>query len=521
MAEVRVINPIVSTETRELRVCAYARVSSDSDDQQGSFLAQVNYYTDFINSHPEWEFVDIYADEGITGTRTDKRDEFQRLLKDCRKGKIDRILTKLISRFSRNTRDCLETIRELKTLSVEIEFEKEQINTGKITSEMMIGVLGSMAQEESVSISNNMRLGYQMRMQNGGFITCNPPYGYRLESRDLIIDEAEAKIVRRIFQSYLTGKGVNEIAAELTNEQIRRKDGCTYWFHSSISYILANEKYIGDALLQKTFSTDTLPFCTVRNTGQKDRYYVQNSHPWIICKADFERIKSLIKSRSEYYCHGRTARQYPLSKKIQCGKCGHTFKRKLGNGGKTYWVCGNHYQSKENCSMKQICEGEIYSAFIRLCNKLKHNSRYILTPLLDQLLALKSHETKNNVRIGEINKEIAELNEQNLVLNRLRSKGYMDSAVFMEQVNIINQKIAHLRGTRRKLLDKDEDDQMITDVRNLIALMEDGVTTLTAFDEVLFNSIVDKIIVPAQDRLKFRLTGGMEFTEQLRGVNEK
>ena len=171
--------------------------------------------------------------------------------------------------------------------------------------------------------------------------------------------------------------------------------------------------------------------------------------------------------------------------------------------------------------MKQICEDEIYSAFIRLCNKLKHNSRYILTPLLDQLLALKSHETKNNFRIVEINMEIAELNEQNLVLNRLRSKGYMDSAVFMEQVNIINQKIAHLRGTRRKLLDKDEDDQMITDVRNLIALMEDGVTTLTAFDEVLFNSIVDQIIVPAQDQLKFRLTGGMEFTEQLRGVNEK
>lgn len=516
MPEVRVINPNGAAVPGKLKVCAYARVSSDSNDQLNSFLAQVKHYTDFIQGHPEWEFVDIYADEGLTGTRMDKRDEFQRLLKDCRKGKIDCILTKSISRFSRNTRDCLETIRELKVLGIEIEFEKEHINTGKISSEMIIGVLGSMAQEESISISNNMRLGYQMRMKSGKFITCNPPYGYKLSGRDLLIDEDEAQIVRRIFKCYLSGKGVNEISEELTNEQIKRKDGSTFWSHTAVSYILTNEKYIGDALLHKTCSTGTLPFRTIRNTGQQERYYVENSHSAIISKDQFERARCLILTRSEQYCQTKPAVQYPLSKKIRCGECGYIFKR-VSNGDKIYWVCGNHNQNKGNCSIKQISESLINAAFIRMYNKLRQNSRFILTPLLNQLLALKAHETMSNAKISEIDKEITELNGQNLVLNRLRSKGYMDSAIFIEQVNSLNSKINELRHTRRLVLNQDDEDQMISETRNLIAIVDDGISVLKYFDEILFSSIVNQIIVPAQDRLTFRLIGGLELIESLKG----
>jgi DNA invertase Pin-like site-specific DNA recombinase len=514
MAEVRVINPIASPETNKLRVCAYARVSSDSDDQQNSFVAQVDYYTELINSNEDWEFVDIYADEGLTGTRADKREDFQRMLKDCRKGKIDRILTKSISRFARNTRDCLETIRELKTLGVEVEFEKEQINTGKITSEMMVSFFGSFAQEESISISNNMRWSYRKRMQSGEFITCKAPYGYRLVNGDLIVHEQEARVVRRIFQSYIAGKGMLEIADELSAEKIPKRNGGTDWLESTVAYILKNERYMGDALLQKKCSTDTLPFRKIRNHGEKDKYYVQNSHTPIISKAEFEQARK-ITQRQSAYDKANKPRQYPLSRKIVCGECGGTFKRRVCNG-KTYWVCRNHDRGKEKCGVKQIQETEIYEAFKRMYHKLRHNSRYILFPLLEQLQALKAAGTMSNVRIGEINKEIAELTGRNLILARLKSKGYMDSAVFMEQTNEINQKIISLRAKRRNLLEKDEDDSAITDVKNLIAIIEDGRPVQQGFDEPLFHGVVDKIVAVSQEEIRFRLIGGLELTERLR-----
>lgn len=514
MAEVKVINPIASPETNKLRVCAYARVSSDSEDQLNSFVAQVNYYTELINGNEEWEFVDIYADEGLTGTRADKREDFQRMLKDCRKGKIDRILTKSISRFSRNTKDCLQTLRELKLLGVEVEFEKEQINTGKITSEMMVSFFSSAAQEESVSISSNMRLGCRMRMRKGTYINPSVPCGYRLVNRELMIREDEAKVVRRIFASYLAGKGIDKIAAELSEEKIPKKDGATKWHYDGVSYILTNERYIGDTLLQKKFTTDTLPFKLIRNKGQKDRYYIHNSHEAIISRSDFEQVKLLLEKRNCIHYQQKTPQQYPLSRKIQCGECGHTFKRKVCNG-KTYWVCHNHNKGKERCSIKQIEEPEFYKAFVRMYNKLKLNCRYILTPHLDQLLALKSRSTMSNVRISEINKEIAELTDQNLILNRLRSKGYMGSDIFMEQTNEINRRINSLRSMRRKLLEQDEDDKTIAAMKDLIAVVEDGPPILADLDEPLFHSIVDTIIVESQDKIRFRLTGGLELAEPI------
>ncbi|MDF9409675.1 MAG: hypothetical protein A4E52_00796 [Pelotomaculum sp. PtaB.Bin013] len=359
MAEVKVITPIASLETNKLRVCAYARVSSDSEDQLNSFIAQVNHYTELIKGNEEWEFVDVYADEGLTGTRADKREDFQRMLKDCRKGKIDRILTKSISRFARNTKDCLQTLRELKILGVEVEFEKERINTGKITSEMMVSFFSSAAQEESMSISSNMKLGCRGRMRKGTYVNPSVPCGYRFVNRELMIREDEAEVVRRIFASYLAGKGIDEIAAELTKDKVPKKDGGTKWYYDGVFYILTNERYIGDTLLQKKFTTDTLPFKLIRNKGQKDRYYIHNSHEAIVSRSDFEQVKLLLEKRKTIHLFQQTSRQYPLSRKIRCGECGHTFKRKVCNG-KTYWVCRSHDQGKDRCGIKRIEEPEFY-----------------------------------------------------------------------------------------------------------------------------------------------------------------
>ena len=197
MSEVRVIQPVTIQMAEKLRVAAYARVSSDSADQRNSFSAQVKYYTQFIQAHEDWQFVDIYADQGITGTRTEKREDFLRLMRDCRQGKIDRILVKSVSRFARNVQDCIQTVRELKKLDVTIFFEKERINTGVMGNEMFLSMMSAFAQEESVSISKNMRKGAVMRMQNGTFRLSQPPYGYRLDEYGLLtIQPEEAEVVR-------------------------------------------------------------------------------------------------------------------------------------------------------------------------------------------------------------------------------------------------------------------------------------------------------------------------------------
>lgn len=251
MPEIRVIEPIIFAPAEKLRVCAYARVSSDSTDQRNSFASQVNYYTKYIQAHEGWTFVDIYADQGITGTSALKRDEFLRLMRDCRQGKIDRILVKSVSRFARNAQDCIEAVRELRQLGVTVYFEKEHINTANMSNEMFLSMMSAFAQEESISISKNMRKGAVMRMKNGTFRLSQAPYGYYLDEKGiLIVQQEESKIVQRIFGNFLSGMGIQEIAAELQKEHIPKLNGEPIWSYTGILYILTNERYIGDELFQ-------------------------------------------------------------------------------------------------------------------------------------------------------------------------------------------------------------------------------------------------------------------------------
>ena len=209
------IEPTERPQNVRLRVAAYTRVSSDSEDQLNSFAAQNRYYTELISSKAEWRMVDIYADEGITGTSVAKRDDFQRMMADCRRGLIDQILVKSISRFARNTKDCLQNIRELKELGVNVRFEREGIDTVNVSSELITAIYAAFAQKESESISGNMRWSYQRRMESGEFNTCKAPWGFRLDGRKLKVYEPEADIVQRIFREYLSGKNPQEIADDL------------------------------------------------------------------------------------------------------------------------------------------------------------------------------------------------------------------------------------------------------------------------------------------------------------------
>lgn len=281
-ANVKIIPPR-AVRPDVLRVAAYCRVSSDSADQLHSYAAQIRYYTDLIQSHEGWEMVDIYADEGITGTRMDKREDFNRLLADCRRGKIDKVLVKSISRFARNTRDCLASLRELFRLGVSVLFEKENIDTGTLTTELMVSVSSSLAQQESVSISQNQQMSYQRRMERGEFITCTAPYGYRMpDGKNLIIEESEAREVRWMFQAYLDGKSVKRIAEEMNRKEVHNSWKRGVWYEQLIRKMLSNEKYVGDSLCQKTYTANTFPFVKKTNHGEVDQYYIENTHPAII-----------------------------------------------------------------------------------------------------------------------------------------------------------------------------------------------------------------------------------------------
>lgn len=512
--EVIVIDPTVQEKVEhKLQVAAYARVSSDSVDQLNSFAAQIKHYTEIFNSHEEWGIVDIYTDESITGTRADTRPDFQRMLKDCRKGKINRILTKSISRFSRNTKDCLETLRELSKLGITVYFEKENIDTAEMPSELIITLFSSGAQEESYSISGNMRWSYQHRMKSGNFITCKAPFGYRLVNGTLLIDERESEIVRYVFKSYLDGKSKNELAKELTAIGLPTRDGNSQWQCTTIDYLLKNERYMGDAILQKHFTTDTLPFEKKRNLGEKDKYHVKGCHQGIISAEVFQKVQRLNDSRATV--NPSKPKRYPLSQKVKCSECGSTFRRVCIND-KTYWTCRKHYtKGNEVCQTQQIPEMEIHKAFTVLYNKLKISYGRILVTMLEQLQSLKTNRNQSNAQVCEINKEMANLTEQNHVLSGLKSKGYIDSALFISKTNELSHKIAKLKADKNKLMDSDDDDDTIMETQSLIEILENAPNYIDEFEISLFESIVTQIIVISDDKIKFCLTNGLELTETI------
>lgn len=286
-------------QSERLRVAAHCQVSTELDEQANSYETQVSHYKELIQKDPIWEFAGIFADDGISGTNTKKRDQFNKMIKACKAGKIDLIVTKSISRFARNTIDCLKYIRDLKAINVAIFFEKENINTMDAKGEVLITIMASLAQQESESLSQNVRLGLQYRYQQGKvLINHNHFLGYTKDKDgNLVIEPEEAKTVKRIFYSYLQGMTMKQIAESLKADGVLTGGGKTNWHSSGIALILKNEKYTGDALLQKTYTVDLLTKKRVKNNGIMPQYYVENDHPAIIPKSVFMQVQNLIRRR--------------------------------------------------------------------------------------------------------------------------------------------------------------------------------------------------------------------------------
>lgn len=513
-ANVTVIPPrAVRPDT--LRVAAYCRVSSDSADQLHSYAAQIQYYTDLIQNHDGWDLVDVYADKGITGTRMDKREDFNRLLADCRKGKIDKVLVKSISRFARNTRDCLASLRELFRLGVSVLFEKENIDTGTLTTELMVSVSSSLAQQESVSISQNQQMSYQRRMERGEFITCTAPYGYRMpDGKNLVIEESEAREVRWMFQAYLDGNSVKRIAEEMNRKEVHNSWKRGVWYEQLIRKMLSNEKYVGDSLCQKTYTANTFPFVKKTNHGEVDQYYIENTHPAIISRETFDKVQNLLKKRAERRPSSR--QRTPLCLKVICGNCGSVYMRRVNKSDHTTWVCRKHDRNAIDCPNGRVPEAELYGAFVRMYNKLKRNTRVVLLPAIKQMEELRDVIQRGNPAMLAVNKAIAKASEQSYNISKLQTAGLLDTDACTAKFNEINAQLAKLRAERRRLLENEDIDDAIDALQQTVDLIRHGPERLEEFDEGLFHSLVGQIVVESQTCVRFRLQGGIELKEPVK-----
>ena len=366
--------PATVTEARKLRVCAYARVSTEQDEQESSYEAQVDYYTNYIQSNSGWEFCGVYADRGISGTNTKYREGFNNMIATALAGGIDLILTKSISRFARNTVDTLQIVRKLKERGVEVIFEKENLHTFDPKCEVMLTIMSSLAQEESRSISENVRWGKRKSMQDGKVSLAYSSFlGYRKgeDGRPEIVEE-EAQIVREIYDSFLAGYSIRAIAESLTSRGIPTPMGKKNWSVSTIRSILSNEKYRGDALLQKTYTTDYLSKKVKKNNGELPSVLVHNSHEPIIDPATYDRVQALLQEQQATKSHSR----HPFVGKIICGDCGGYYGHKvwrLRSTGKHYdvWYC-NHKYNGDSCHTPRLKEAEVialYNEVMKKCGK--------------------------------------------------------------------------------------------------------------------------------------------------------
>lgn len=502
---------------KKLRVAAYCRVSTDSDAQLESLETQKTHYENYINSRDDWEFAGLYFDEGITGTKADKRPKLMRLIDDCKAKKIDFVITKSISRFSRNTTDCLDIVRTLLNLNIPVYFEKENINTGSMESELFLSILSSMAEGESTSISENNKWSIKKRFENVTYKLGYVPYGYRWENGEIIVDPEQAVIVKRIFSELLAGKGTDAIAKGLNAENVPTKKG-GHWTSTSIRGILTNEKYTGDCIFQKTYTDSS--FNRHRNDGQLDQYYVADHHEAIISHEDFNAAAALIKQRANEKGIQRGSdkyqQRYAFSGKIICGECGDTFRRRIHSstyGKYAAWVCNTHLADISKCSMLYLRDDDIKLAFATIMNKLIYCHKLVLKPYLESLQANTNDEAF--LRIQQLEILLEQNAEQRETLHKLMAQGYIDQILYTQENNALltqaNDFRSDIEALNRSVTD---DTSKVYETERLIHFCERG-EMLPEYSEDLFELFVDHIEVYSRQSIGFVLHCGLTFKERI------
>ncbi|MBV1757995.1 MAG: recombinase family protein [Dethiosulfatibacter sp.] len=502
---------------KKLRVAAYARVSTGSDEQLLSLETQKVHYENYINANDEWVFAGIYFDEGISGTKVEKRIGLLQMLSDCETGSIDYIITKSISRFSRNTTDCLEMVRRLQELNIPVFFEKENINTGSMDSELMLTILSSMAESESVSISENSKWSIQKRFQNGTFIVSYPPYGYENKNGELVIIPEQAVVVKRIFEEALAGKGTRAIARGLEQDGIPTKKN-RIWSPSTINGILKNEKYTGDVIFQKTFTDRS--FNRHKNRGELNQYQVENHHAPIITHEVFNKAQDLLdqhgKEKGIEKDKGKYQVRYAFSGKIICGDCGSKFKRRKHykpSGDYVAWCCSKHIENKKECSMKYVAEEALKVTFVRMMQKLVATHTKIIKPFAWSLSGTNDKEYL--LKLSEIDERIGKNIEQRQVLVGLMSSAILEPAVFNKENNALVAELNRLQIEKELLASSIISYRKQSEEAQKLLKYLSKCGDILQFDDNIFLEYVEKIVVGSREEVVFTLKCGLNLPERL------
>ena len=501
------------------RVAGYARVSTDSEEQQTSYEAQVDYYTKYIQSKPEWTFVRVYTDEGISALNTKHRDGFNEMIADALDGNIDLIVTKSVSRFARNTVDSLTTVRKLKEKGIEVYFEKEGIATLDSKGELLITIMSSLAQEESRSISENVTWGQRKRFADGKVSVAYGKFLGYCKGADGIMEivPEEAETVRTIYRQFIQGKTTNAIAASLTRKGVPTPGGKEKWQATTIESILTNEKYKGSALLQKKFTTDFLTKKMKPNEGEVPQFYVENSHPAIICPEEWDRVQNEIVRRKATGRHHNSLS--PFSAKIICGDCGEYYGSKVWHSNSKYrrtiWQCNGKFKGADKCQTSHLYEDDIKTLFLKAVSKLMIDRE----ALIEDGRVLHTAFTD----FGVIDKEVAEIISEIEVLSGLVQKLVdVNASTALDQTEYRNRYDSYVDryDKAKKRLGALREQRQLQELKGDILsgfLFELGelYDLPMVFKEETWNALVDHVAVHEDGRIVFAFKNGTEVTEML------
>lgn len=534
--KVRVIEPTVKPKAtansyRQLRVAAYCRVSTQMEEQLNSYEVQKNYYTEKINSEPKWKLVGIFADKGITGTSALKRDEFQKMIRMCKRKQIDMIITKSISRFSRNTVDCLNYVRMLRQLDVDVFFEEQGIHSKDAGAEFYITIYGSIAQSESENISANVRWGIQQRAKEGKVHFAYSRFlGYK-EGPDgkPMIDEEQADTVKFIFNEYLLGSSLADIAKSLTAKGIKTPSGKSGWNGSTVRTILSNEKYKGDALLNKTYISDCISKKVKKNNGERPMYYVENNHPAIIDKDTFNRVqeelarrtsKRKVKQVGTKTEQGKYSSKYALTELLICGECGTPYRRCTWTASgekKIVWRCINRldYGKKYCHHSPTIEESVLQNAIVTAIMNNAQQSADVLSILKEHIrIGIQADEVEDNSL--ELLIEIAKLDEKyNELFNKMTADTEDIESIENQLIEIINKKHS-LQAQVEEIKNERTKRENAQSRLEQIYLILDGLKNHPmTYNETLVRQILDTVVVESKEKIKVVFTGGYEAEQEL------
>ena len=509
------------------RVAAYCRVSTDEDDQLNSYEAQCRFFNDRINSNKEWKLAGIFADEGITGTSTKKRANFQRMIRQCEKGKIDMILTKSISRFARNTVDSLQYVRKLKAMGVAVVFEKEGIDTSTMTDEMILTVMSMFAQAESESISKNVADGQRYGYREGKVRYCYPIYGYHKgKDNKPVIFEEQAVHVREIYDMFLGGNSVLQIRDYLNEMGVPTARGGTTWSTAIIQGILRNEKYVGDALLQKTYISDVISRKVMPNNGVLPKYLVRDCHPAIVDRATYTAVQEELARRSskkkisfdEADRRGKHSGKYALTDLMACEECGSSYRRRTWcrkTGKQIVWRCvsrcehGNKY-CKESPT---IPEPALHETILNVINRTLGDASGLL-PLLKKNLTIALNGNSGASELYAIEAKIKDLKDTMMDLVNLSVRSGEDESKYDKEFERIGAEIARLNEVleeeKRIQAAKAESCERVDAVYDQISA---GGFALTEFDNVTIRKLIECVKVTSAKTLKIYFIGGYMVEE--------